>query len=119
MINKGIKWLAATLAAMMSATASAAECALSAPDGDATEMLQKAFADVANTRVALGAGDYVVATTLRIRRPNLEVVLKDGARILAKSGMFRRITEFRTFFPSSKQLSRTLSKQGWAGQNSK
>ena len=84
---------AAFCAAATSVAATAAECVLSAPNGDATEMLQKAFADVATTKVSLGAGDYVVATTLRIRRSNLEIVLKDGARILAKKGMFRRITE--------------------------
>jgi hypothetical protein len=86
-------FLAAAAFCAAATSAVAAECALSVPDGDATEMLQKAFEDAANTKVTLGAGDYVVAKTLRIRRSNLEIVLKDGARILAKRGMFRGVTE--------------------------
>lgn len=62
-----------------------AEKAMQPPKGDATEILQHALD--AEPKVVLGAGDWVTEP-LFIRRGNLELVLKDGARLLAKKGGF-------------------------------
>ena len=61
------------------------EKAMRPPKGDATALLQHAFDTEA--KVVLGAGDWVTEP-LFIRRGNFELVLKDGARLLAKKGCF-------------------------------
>lgn len=85
--------LAAFAAALVVGGAAAAEVVLSAPEGDATDLLQAAIGSTANTKVTLGKGDYVVAKPLRIFRSDLEILLKDGARIIAAKGAFYHITE--------------------------
>ena len=92
MAKKELRAALAFCAALAASCAMAAEVTLPAPEGDATKLLQGAFSDRANTKVTLGRGDYVVAETIRIVRSNLEVVLLDGARIIAKKGAFHHIT---------------------------
>ena len=58
------------------------------PAGDATALLQAAFDDASVRRLVLGAGDYLVEP-MTVRRPNLEIVLADGARIYAAKGKYR------------------------------
>ena len=73
------------VAAALGAGGCAVEKAMQPPQGDATEILQRAFDT--ERKVVLGAGDWVTEP-LFVRRSNFELVLRDGARLLAKKGKF-------------------------------
>lgn len=71
------------IAALVGGSAVASGKAIQPPEGEATAILQHAIDT--EPRVVLGAGDWVT-DPLFVRRGNLEIVLKDGARLLATRG---------------------------------
>ena len=70
-------------AAVAGGCAGVCENAMQPPVGEATAILQHAIDT--EPKVVLGAGDWVT-DPLFVRRGNLEIVLKDGARLLARRG---------------------------------